>query len=74
MGYCSTIGIETFPKQTNNVGKCVDVCFNYDKRYRVSGTIIRDDAVLPYETLIDLEDGRIIRGKECEYSFKKVVD
>lgn len=33
------------------------------------GTVIRDDREEPYETLIQLDDGRTMRGVECQYSF-----
>ena len=32
------------------------------------GTVIRDDREEPFETLIRLDDGRVLRGVECQYS------
>lgn len=33
----------------------------------MTGTIIRDDAEEPFETLIRLDDGRVIRAVECQW-------
>ena len=44
------------------------MCFHYDTSVEIPGTVIRDDREEPFETLIKLDDGRVIRGVECQYS------
>ncbi|MFC3127230.1 hypothetical protein ACFOD4_19350 [Pseudoroseomonas globiformis] len=68
MGVVQTVGFDRFPKQGSHLGKRVEVCFNYDTSRRLSGTIVRDDAEAPGETLIRLDDGRFVRSVECQYS------
>lgn len=69
MGCVSTITAYKFPKQSEYVNRRCDVCFHYDTATRIMGTVIRDDKEEPYETLIKLDDGRVIRGTECQFSF-----
>lgn len=57
-----------YPEQTKNVGRKVNVIFNYDINNSLIGTVIRDDAEDSYTTLFKLEDGRIINALECQYS------
>lgn len=45
----------------------------YDTSRYIGGTIIRDDREEPFETLIRLDDGRVIRGTECQYSMHNEV-
>lgn len=70
MGCVKTIDKYHFPKQTEHVNQRVEVCFHYDTTKMVEGTIIRDDAEEPFETLIKLDNGRVIRACECQFSFK----
>ena len=68
MGCVSTITLYAFPKQSEFVNRRCKVIFHYDTEKWIMGTIIRDDREEPFETLIRLDDGRIIRGCECQYS------
>lgn len=36
---------------------------------RQMGYIVRDDREEPFETIIKLDNGRYVRGAECQYSF-----
>lgn len=67
MGCVPTISMSRFPKQSKVVNRQCNVCFNYDIDNAIKGTIIRDDCEEPYETLIRLDDGRVVRGVECQY-------
>lgn len=69
MGCVSTITAYDFPKQSQYVNRRCNVCFHYDTSKWIAGTIIRDDREEPFETLIQLDDGRTLRGTECQYSF-----
>lgn len=68
MGCVSTITWLEFPKQSEYVNRRVEVCFHYDTTKTMMGTILRDDREEPFETIIVLDDGRILRGTECQYS------
>lgn len=68
MGCVSTITAYAFPKQSEYVNRRCNVCFHYDTSIEIPGTIIRDDREEPFETLIKLDDGRILRAAECQYS------
>ena len=68
MGCVETIDVYRFPKQSEYVNRRCNVCFKYDTTRWIKGTIIRDDREEPFETLIRLDDGRVIRGTECQYS------
>lgn len=75
MGCINTITYHHFPKQNDSscefpsIGKRVEVCYHYNTKYTHMGTIIRDDREEPYETIIKLDNGRYVRGVECQYSF-----
>lgn len=77
MGCVKTITYNTFPKQKDKgyrfpemaVGANVKVCFHYDTSHFVRGRIVRDDLEEPFETIIRLDDGRYIRGTECQFSY-----
>ena len=71
MGCVSTITAYKFPNQSEYVNRRCEVCFHYDTSVMIDGTIIRDDRDEPYETLIRLDDGRILRSTECQYSIKR---
>lgn len=68
MGCVKTIDTYSFPKQSAFVNRRCSVCFHYDTSSQLQGTIIRDDREEPFETLIKLDDGRIVRADECQYS------
>jgi len=71
MGVHKNIGIEQdfFPKQSDSVGKETKVCFRFDTSLSIKGTIVRDDAEEPFQTIIKLLDGRFVLATECMYSF-----
>lgn len=68
MGVHENVGIDRFPKQGAGVGKRVLVGFNYDTSKWVEGTIVRDDVEAPFETIILLGDGRLVRACECQHT------
>lgn len=74
MGCVKNITYEKFPKQADEnykyqkVGKRVEVCYHYDTSKTHLGTIVRDDVEEPYEMIIKLDNGRYLRGIECQYS------
>ena len=68
MGCVDTITYYHFPKQSEYVNRRCKVCFHYDTTKMIPGTVIRDDREEPFETLIKLDDGRVVRGVECQYS------
>lgn len=70
MGCVKTISKYSFPKQSGHVNQRCEVCFHYDTSQTVDGTIVRDDREEPFETIIKLDNGHIIRGVECQYSIK----
>lgn len=69
MGCVATITAFKFPKQSEYVNRRCEVCFHYDTSFIIPGTVIRDDREEPFETLIKLDDGRVLRGTECQFSF-----
>lgn len=75
MGCVKNISFEKFPKQADKnykypqLGKRVKVCYHYDTSKFHLGTIVRDDIEEPYETIIQLDNGRFLRATECQYSF-----
>lgn len=68
MGCVKNITAYKFPKQSEYVNRRCEVCFHYDTSVTILGTVIRDDREEPFETLIKLDDGRILRATECQYS------
>lgn len=69
MGAHKNITAERFPRQGKFLGKVVDVCFHYDTSAIVRGKVIRDDAEAPGELIILLDDERVVKATECQYSF-----
>lgn len=77
MGCVDTITYDKFPKQKDDtykyemfrVGARVSVCYHYDTSKTHLGTIVRDDCEEPYETIIKLDNGRYLRGVECQFSY-----
>lgn len=70
MGVHVNIGIDRFPTQGDLVGHRAQVCFHYDTSQRIGGTFKRDDTEDPFLTVIELDDGRVILGSECQYSIE----
>lgn len=70
MGYHENIGINIFPAQGKWAGKRVSVCFNYDTSFQLKGRIVRDDAESPFRTIIQLDNGRVILGTECQFNIE----
>lgn len=69
MGCVKTINYNNFPKQKDKcIGKRVEVCYYYDTGKTHFGTIVRDDIEEPFETIIKLDNGRYLRGVECQYT------
>ena len=74
MGCVSTISYDKFPKQADgsykypHIGKRVRVCYHYDTSKPHYGVIVRDDREEPFETIIALDNGRYLRGVECQYA------
>jgi hypothetical protein len=58
------IGASEFPKQTAKVGTSVTCTFGHAPA-TVAGTIVRDDAHMPFVTIVKLSDGRHVLGREC---------
>jgi len=71
MGCTDYIDYTKYPKQTNLIGEKVKVCYHYDSSRHHFGTIIRDDKELPFNTVIQLDNGRVLLAIECQYSFLK---
>lgn len=74
MGCVNTINYDNFPKQKDkdyrypSIGKRVEVCYYYDTSKKHFGTVVRDDIEEPFETIIKLDNGRYLRGVECQYT------
>lgn len=68
MGGLNNISHDRMPKQGEYLRRRTRVCFHYDTSHAVMGTIVRDDAEPPFQTIIRLDDGRIVLGSECQYS------
>ncbi|MCA9478657.1 MAG: hypothetical protein KC535_05915, partial [Nanoarchaeota archaeon] len=56
------------PQQRSDVGNKVNVFFQYNTDYEFKSKIVRDDALEPYNTFFQLNDGRIVKSVECQYS------
>lgn len=68
MGIAARISISEFPKQGNLLHRLVRVCFHFDTRHTIDGTIVRDDVEEPFTTIVELEDGRVVLGSECMFT------
>ncbi|MEN2468014.1 hypothetical protein [Ornithinibacillus sp. JPR2-1] len=71
MGVHQNISGSNYPRQGDFLNKRTKVCFNYDTKNYIGGTVIRDDREDPFLTLIKLDDGRYISSTECQYSIPK---
>jgi len=67
MGSEASITATKWPKQGRYLGYRARVMFHYVGP-EVMGTIVRNDVEAPHQTLIQLDDGRIVRAAECQYS------
>lgn len=73
MGCVKTIDFDKFPRQSDQnyeypqLGKRCEVVFHYNTANSLLGTIVRSDLEPPFETIIKLDNGRYIRGVECQY-------
>jgi len=71
MGVVNTISYEKYPKQDTSslfkVGTRVAVCYHYDSSKTHTGTIVRNDEEEPYQTIIQLDNGRYVLATECQY-------
>ncbi|QJA43030.1 hypothetical protein [Phaeobacter phage MD18] len=67
MGCHPNITKQSFPAQSNRVGRNVLVAYHYDTSDLESGTIIRDDTESPHLTLIQTDGGRTLLATECQY-------
>jgi hypothetical protein len=70
MGVHKNISYDKYPKQSDNVGKSVLVCFCYNTNKYIDGVIVRDDREDPWTTLIKLIDDRYVNATECQYKDK----
>ena len=71
MGIISTITHGKFPKQSEDLGIDVNVCFHYDTKHTLKGKIVRDDVEEPFRTIIQLENGNYVLGSECQWSYMR---
>jgi hypothetical protein len=62
------IAADQWPKQGGHLGKQVTVVFRYDTSRQFPAVVLRDDNEPPWETILQLEDGRVVRAGECQYS------
>jgi len=69
MGVSAYISGKLYPKQDKDVGRRVNVYFNYNTDTAYLGTMIRDDISEPYLAIIQLDDGRVVLATECQYVF-----
>lgn len=71
MGVVKGINFEDYPEQEKEryvyVGQRVKVCYEYDLSKYHLGIIVRDDKTEPFETIIKLDNGRYLRGTECQF-------
>lgn len=68
MGVVEGVSADRWPKQGSHLGARVEVCFNYDTSRTVRGIVLRDDCEAPGEMIIQLDNGRVVRSVECQYS------
>lgn len=71
MGVVQNINYDNFPKQNTNgfakVGARVRVYYGYDTSKFHEGVIVRSDDEEPFETIIKIDNGRFLRGVECQF-------
>lgn len=57
--------LDEFPAQYPRVGQTVQISFPQTKK-RYAAKVLRDDVTKPFQTVLQLEDGRVLFGTECE--------
>lgn len=70
MGNSRFVDFDKFPKQGEWLHKAVKVTFHFAAK-TIDGKIIRDDMDGDCLTIIQLDDGRVILGAECQYALKE---
>ena len=68
MGCHENIAADVYPEQTRYKGERARVFFHYETSREFAATIIRDDNDSPGETILQLDDGRVVRAVECQWS------
>lgn len=66
MGTVKGVSATEWPTQGEGLHQRCAVIFNYGGE-ALHGTVVRDDVGQPFETIIRLDDGRYVRGVECQY-------
>jgi hypothetical protein len=56
--------------KNDNVGKRVLVIFNRDASTAIKGRIVCSDSESPADTVIRLDDGRLVDATECQYTYE----
>ena len=70
MGVVHSIDFDSFPKQSDQVGKRVTVVFKYDVKRQIGGVVVRDDIEEPFRTIFRLDDERHVLAIECQYALE----
>ena len=68
MGVVKGVGFVEYPEQGIYLNTRVEVCFNYNTRLTIMGTVVRDDTTEPGVAIIKLDDDRYVLSTECMYS------
>ena len=74
MGVVPTITKDSWPKQSEWLGRRVKVCYHYDTSAEFGGVIVRDDREEPHITLIRVDGEcypRYVLATECMWSFER---
>ena len=50
------------------------VAFHDDTAAAVPGETVRDDVEAPHETVIRLDDGRVVRGAACRWLLERTAE
>lgn len=69
MGNHPAITATTFPRQGPDLKRRCWVFFQLILDYQLPGHIVREDLEAPFRLIIRLDDGRVILGEECQYTF-----
>lgn len=67
MGCHDNIKHDKFPKQGAYLNKRVTVCFHYDTKNTINGTVVRDDVEKPGLEIIKLDNGNYVLTTECQW-------
>lgn len=68
MGMVENISADRWPRQSGLLGARASVCFHYDTSRLFDGVLLRSDVEAPWLTIIQLDNGRVVLGTECQYS------